>query len=101
MLYFVTLVLLVSIVVNIFLFIALKRAFNTIDVLETWLVDFKKSIDNVYKKLKSVDERGIFEKDDDVGFLFTDIVNIIKITNQRINDDSDRSTNIDEKTDQN
>lgn len=98
MLYLLTFVLLVSVVTNIFLFVSLKRAFYTIDVLETWLVDFKKSIDNVYKKLKSVDERGIFEKDDDVGFLFTDIYNIIKITNQRINDDSSSSTNIDEKT---
>lgn len=98
MLYLITLALLLSVVINIFLFIALKRAFNTIDELENWLVDFKKSIDNVYKKLKSVDERGIFEKDDDVGFLFTDIVNIIKITNQRINDDSSSSTDIDEKT---
>lgn len=98
MLYLLTFVLLVSVVTNIFLFVSLKRAFYTIDVLETWLVDFKKSIDNVYKKLKIVDERGIFEKDDDVGFLFTDIYNIIKITNQRINDDSSSSTNIDEKT---
>ena len=92
---------LISVVINIFLFIALKRAFNTIDELESWLIDFKKSIDNVYKKLKSVDERGIFEKDDDVGFLFTDIVNIIKITNKRINDESSNSTDIDEKTNQN
>lgn len=64
------------------------------------MVDFKKSIDNVYKKLKSIDERGIFEKDDDVGFLFTDIVNILKITNQRINDDSVTTTDVDEKTNQ-
>lgn len=82
------------------MFVALKRAFYTIDILETWLVDFKKSIDNVYKKLKSIDERGIFEKDDDVGFLFTDIVNILKITNQRINDDSVTTTDVDEKTNQ-
>jgi len=82
------------------LFVALKRAFYTIDILETWLIDFKKSINNVYKKLKSIDERGIFEKDDDVGFLFNDIVNIIKITNQRINDESATTTDVDEKTNQ-
>ncbi len=100
MLYVIIIVLLISLVTNIFLFVALKRAFYTIDILETWLVDFKKSIDNVYKKLKSIDERGIFEKDDDVGFLFTDIVNILKITNQRINDDSVTTTDVDEKTNQ-
>lgn len=100
MLYIIIVVLLISVIINIFLFVALKRAFYTIDILETWLVDFKKSINNVYKKLKSIDERGIFEKDDDVGFLFNDIVNILKITNQRINDDSVTTTDIDEKTNQ-
>ena len=90
-----------SVAINIFLFISLKHAFNTIDSLEYWIIDFRTSIKNVYKKLKEVDNRGIFEKDDDVGFLFTDINNIIKITNQRINDESDNSTTIDEKNNQN
>jgi len=59
-------------------------------------------VNNVYKKLKDIDNRGIFEKDDDVGFMFSDIVNIIKITNERINDDdSDNPTNINEKTNKN
>lgn len=101
MLYLYILVLLASIATNIFLVVSLKRAFYTIDILENWIVDFKSSINNVYKKLKEVDNRGIFEKDDDVGFLFTDIYNIIKITKQRVNDESDNSTNIDEKNNQN
>ena len=97
MIYFLIFVLLISLVTNIFLFISLRRAFFTIDILESWLVDFKGLVNNVYKKLKDVDNRGIFEKDDDVGFLFTDIHNIIKITKQRVNDESDNSTSIDEK----
>ena len=94
MIYFLIFVLLISLVTNIFLFISLRRAFFTIDILEAWLVDFKGLVNNVYKKLKDVDNRGIFEKDDDVGFMFSDIVNIIKITNERINDDSDNPTNM-------
>ena len=101
MIYFLIFVLLISLVTNIFLFISLRRAFFTIDILEAWLVDFKGLVNNVYKKLKDVDNRGIFEKDDDVGFMFSDIVNIIKITNERINDDSDNPTNINEKTNKN
>ena len=101
MIYFLIFVLLISLVTNIFLFISLRRAFFTIDTLESWLIDFKGLVNNVYKKLKDVDNRGIFEKDDDVGFLFSDIVNIIKITNERINDDSDNPTNINEKTNKN
>ena len=79
----------------------MRRAFFTIDILESWLVDFKGLVNNVYKKLKDVDNRGIFEKDDDVGFMFSDIVNIIKITNERINDDSGNPTNLNEKTNKN
>jgi hypothetical protein len=102
MIYFLIFVLLISLVTNIFLFVSLRRAFFTIDVLELWLVDFKGLVNNVYKKLKDIDNRGIFEKDDDVGFMFSDIVNIIKITNERINDDdSDNPTNINEKTNKN
>lgn len=101
MIYFLIFVLLISLVTNIFLFISLRRAFFTIDTLESWLIDFKGLVNNVYKKLKDVDNRGIFEKDDDVGFMFSDIVNIIKITNERINDDSDNPTNINEKTNKN
>ena len=101
MIYFLIFVLLISLVTNIFLFISLRRAFFTIDILEAWLVDFKGLVNNVYKKLKDVDNRGIFEKDDDVGFLFSDIVNIIKITNERINDESSNPNNIDEKANKN
>lgn len=101
MIYFLIFVLLISLMTNIFLIISLRRAFFTIDVLESWLVDFKGLVNNVYKKLKDVDNRGIFEKDDDVGFLFSDIVNIIKITNERINDESSNPTNINEKTNKN
>jgi len=101
MIYFLIFVLLISLMTNIFLIISLRRAFFTIDVLESWLVDFKGLVNNVYKKLKDVDNRGIFEKDDDVGFLFSDIVNIIKITNERINDESSNPANINEKTNKN
>ena len=101
MIYFLIFVLLISLVTNIFLFISLRRAFFTIDTLESWLIDFKGLVNNVYKKLKDVDNRGIFEKDDDVGFLFSDIVNIIKITNERINDESSNPNNIDEKANKN
>jgi hypothetical protein len=83
---------------NIFLVISLKKTFNQIDLLENWLVDFKLLIKNTYNKLKSIDNRGIFEKDDDVGVLFTDLLNIIKLTNTRIqNDDTTESTDFNEK----
>jgi len=56
-------------------------------LLNNWVTDFRTLILNVYKKLKSVDDRGIFEKDDDVGFLFSELLAIIDECNKRISDD--------------
>ena len=98
MIYVILTVLLTSLILNIFLLVALKKSFVQIDTLETWLLEFKLLVKNTYNKLKFVDDRRIFEKDDDVGFLFTDLLNIIKLTNKRIQtDDNDKSTDIDEK----
>lgn len=89
MFYTLLVLLLISLIINIFLLISLKRAFNQIDILEEWLVEFKLLINNTYKKLKNIDERGMFEKDDDVGVIFKNILEIIDLTNKRIqlNDD--------------
>jgi hypothetical protein len=80
------------------LLIALKKSFQQIDELESWLIEFKQLVKNTYNKLKFVDDRGIFVKDDDVGFLFTDLLKIIELTNKRIQtDDNDKSTDLNEK----
>ncbi len=98
MIYVILIVLLISLIVNIFLLVALKKSFEQIDQLESWLLEFKLLVKNTYNKLKFVDDRGIFVKDDDVGFLFTDLLNIIELTNKRIQtDDNDKSTDINEK----
>jgi len=98
MIYVILIVLLLSLILNIFLLVALKKSFEQIDQLESWLLNFKLLVKNTYNKLKFVDERGIFVKDDDVGFLFTDLLNIIELTNKRIQtDDNDKPTDINEK----
>jgi len=98
MIYVILIVLLASLIVNIFLLVALKKSFEQIDQLESWLLEFKLLVKNTYNKLKFVDDRGIFVKDDDVGFLFTDLLNIIELTNKRIQtDDNDKPTAINEK----
>lgn len=98
MLYFLLILLLISLIINIFLVISLKKSFNQIDILESWLVEFKYLIKNAYNKLKFVDDRGIFVKDDDVGFIFSELLKIIELTNKRIQtNDNDKSTNLDEK----
>ena len=98
MIYVTLTLLLISLISNIFLLIALKKSFQQIDELESWLIEFKRLVKNTYNKLKFVDDRGIFVKDDDVGFLFTDLLKIIELTNKRIQtDDNDKSADLNEK----
>jgi len=55
-----------------------------VEVYEDWLDMFRNEIDQVYSKIKSVDDRNLFEKDDDVGFVFSEIVRITKEFDEKI-----------------
>ena len=84
---FLLILLFASVAVNVFLLITLKKLFNQVDILEDWIINFKKSVENTFNKLKDIDDRGIFEKDDDVGFLFSDLKQIIESLNKKIKDE--------------
>lgn len=55
-----------------------------IEVYEDWLDFFKSEVDEVYNRLKAVDDRNLFEKDDDVGFVFSELLRISKEFKDRI-----------------
>jgi hypothetical protein len=55
-----------------------------IETYEEWLGFFRGEVDEVYNRMKAVDDRNLFEKDDDVGFVFTELVRISKEFNERI-----------------
>lgn len=55
-----------------------------IEVYEDWLDMFRTEIGDVYKRIKAVDERNLFEKDDDVGATFADILRITKEFDEKI-----------------
>jgi len=48
------------------------------ELLESWIEDFVNTIEKVNSDLKRADYRGSFEADDEVGFIFKEIKNIIK-----------------------
>ena len=55
-----------------------------IEVYEDWLDTFRSEIRDVHIRLKSVDDRNLFEKDDDVGFVFSEILRITKEFDEKI-----------------
>ena len=55
-----------------------------IAVYESWINTFQSEVNQMYSRLKAVDERNLFEKDDDVGFCFSEVVRIAKEFNDLI-----------------
>lgn len=55
-----------------------------IDAANTEKLNIKTSLTNTYKRLRDIDSKGIFQRDDDVGFVFSEIVNTI----EKIKDDT-------------
>lgn len=58
---------------------------NKVDIYESWIVEFKDDVNDVYRQIKMVDDKQIFEKDDEVGAIFTDLYQVIEKLNQRTN----------------
>lgn len=75
----------ISILLNIILIVALfaaikiiKNKLKVIDKYEEWVVLLNNKLHSTYIRLKNIDDRQMFEKDDDVGFVFNDILQLIK-----------------------
>ena len=55
---------------------------DLLDIVETmqeWTIQYTTLVENTYRKLKEIDDKQIFEKDDDVGFVFSEIVRLIEL----------------------
>ena len=74
----------VSILLNIFLFIALRRALNKIEQFEDKILTTNVLLHNMRKSMQEIDERGMFEKDDVVGSVFDQLHTLIKFYSKLI-----------------
>lgn len=70
------LVLAISLIIA--LVIALRRSLKRESTLELWFNEFQNDVVDTYLHLKEIDNRQMFEKDDDVGFIFSDMYKIIE-----------------------
>ena len=78
-----TVVLTVSICANIYFFIKMNDLLDVIETMQQWNDQYKNLVENTYRKLKEIDEKQIFEKDDDVGFVFSEIVKLIELIKEK------------------
>lgn len=91
MLTLISILLTLSIILNIFLYKLLKVQFKKLNLCENLINDYDSWIDSTrntvrltYLKLKEVDEKNLFYKDDDVGFVFQELLNLLTKLNDRI-----------------
>jgi len=73
-----------SIILNCILIYSTFNTIHKIEKYEEWISFFKNEIHTVYNKLKNVDDRNIFERDDDVGFVFSELIRIMREFNDRL-----------------
>jgi hypothetical protein len=45
-------------------------------IYEQWIVNAESRVDSAYQRMKSIDEQQMFETDDDVGFIFSELLSI-------------------------
>ena len=57
---------------------------DEIEVYEGWLNMFRSEIESFYKRLKMVDDKELFVRDDDVGFVFSEILRVTKEFNDTV-----------------
>ena len=69
---------LISLVLNIFLITSLNINLKKIEIYESWIVNYQKIVKETYLLLKEVDDKEIFEKDDEVGAVFSNVREIIQ-----------------------
>ena len=88
--------LVISIGLNLTMFILIKNLLKKIDVYEEWVLDFKTDLVDTLQQMREIDkqgtfatslsdpEKGIFESDDQVGIIFKDLTSLVEKLNQRI-----------------
>ena len=73
-----TVVLTVLICANFYFFVKINDLLDVIETMQNWSIQYKTMVENTYRRLKEIDDKQIFEKDDDVGFVFSEIVRLIE-----------------------
>jgi hypothetical protein len=69
---------------SIVLYILLEKSLIREKRCISWMITTENDISNTYEKLKEIDDRQIFEKDDEIGFMFTELTTTLEKLNDKI-----------------
>jgi len=72
-----------SIVLNVLLWKAGLRQLVINELYAHWISDWREQVLKTWAHMQMLDDKQMFEKDDDVGIVFQDIKNIIQSLNER------------------
>jgi len=70
---------------SIVLTIGILRALKKTEIYESFIIDVKNKVEDTYEKMKSIDEIGVFEADDEVGLIFNDLKDLLRNLEKYIN----------------
>lgn len=73
----------ISICLNVYFFIKMNDLLDVIETMENWSSQYRILVENTYRRLKDIDEKQIFEKDDEVGFVFSEMVKLIEFIKEK------------------
>ena len=86
--------LIISFIINIILFVLIKRLIKKIDIYEEWILDFQTDVISTLEQMREIDRQGtfatsmnekaIFESDDQVGNIFKELLALVEKLEQRI-----------------
>jgi len=63
-----------------------KVQLKKVEMYEAWVVSVRENVHDVYKEMISLDDKEWFRKDEDVGSVFSDLVELIDCLDQRVTD---------------
>jgi len=77
-------IILLLVIIIIIMTVGLLRSSTKIGFYEDWITIFKKNTNSIYEEMKTIDERGSFEADDEVGVIFKSLRDLIGELNKYI-----------------
>jgi len=76
-----SLLLISSVIINVLLWKAGTRQLTINEIYTNWISDWREQVFKIWAHMKMLDDKQMFEKDDDVGIVFQDMKLLIKSLN--------------------